>query len=455
MLPRRPTIGAALLGAIAGRRRADEAQRRRVPRRRHGAGAGARAPGRPAASARDRRGDRGRRGSAVRADAPRPDRPGHRALRVDRRPGILALGVPGLLAPQPAPAGEQLRRFATAFVLAGVATGAVIVLVIFALGRSRRRAVAGRRHRALATARHLLDRPCRRPRTICAGPSSGWRGGDRLGPPAAPSRAAAGARRRGARPHRRRGARWMALAQLGPFDLHSSRLTFPLAVRVARRRAAAIAPPPARSSWCRGSCWSPARRSQTLQAYPVAGAQVQFGGVLLAVTTGIVIADGVREVRDAVAAQASLPGRSPPPRRLAVVIGSPSRSSCGLGRDQRHTPGAGRCRSTARIACTFPCPSPGRSTPSCRTCGPVRHRHRVPRVRQPAPLERGPGAQRADAGRLDAAARRRAAAAGRGRRAARGTGLRRAQRGAAGVVGRFQDDPAATAACGTWTPSGR
>lgn len=232
--------------------------------------------------------------------------------------GLLAVGVTGLLAPQPV-AAPALRRFTVVFAVAGAATGAAIVLAIFALGSSPSElwhGVVTEPSKLRDVFSILLQTAPNHLRWAIAGLAAAvvW-GLLRRRPAPAAGLVAAGVIRVGIGV-----LAWMALAQLGPFDLFSSRLVFPLAF-------AWLAAAPPRSAPGRPELGIPrlvlaaSAAFETLQAYPVAGTQVQFGGVLLAVTSGIVIADGIREVRGAVTAKAPVPGLIAVAAGLAVAIG--------------------------------------------------------------------------------------------------------------------------------------
>ncbi len=227
--------------------------------------------------------------------------------------GILALGAAGILAPQPAATAPGLRRFAGAFVAGGIAAAAAIVLVIFVLGSSPADLWQGivtepsRLREVLSIRLQTFDNHLRVALAGLVG-AVAW-GLLRRRPASGAVLLAPGLVRIAVGV-----LGWMALAQLGPFDTLSSRLTFPLAF-------AWLAAVPPRSASGEPQYLLPrlilagCAAFETLQAYPVAGTQVQLGGVLLVLTTAIVVADGLREVREA------LPVRTPVPGLVALAAG--------------------------------------------------------------------------------------------------------------------------------------
>lgn len=226
---------------------------------------------------------------------------------------MLALGAAGLLAPQPLAAAATLRRLAVGFAAAAAVTATLIVAVIVVLGTSPADLWDGivtepSRLREVLTIRLLTYDNHLRLAVVGLVAAVVW-GLLRRRPLSgiallAPALARIGIGVLG----------WMALAQLGPFDTLSSRLTFPLAF-------AWLAAVPPRSGAGSRALLVPrlvlagSATFLTLQAYPVAGTQVQLGGLMLAVSTAVVVADGLREAR------AALPARDPLPEYVALAAG--------------------------------------------------------------------------------------------------------------------------------------
>jgi hypothetical protein len=227
----------------------------------------------------------------------------------------LALGAASVLAPQTGPGGALLRRLGVAFLGAGALAALVLLTAIVLLGSAPGAVWEG----VVADASRLRDvffiRPGTAPNHVLwalvgLATAIGWAGVRRRPGADRPQLVAAGAAARisiavlGL----------VALTAGGPFDTAASRLAFPLAFtwlvllppRMARAPRELVLP---------RTLLAACGVLQVLQIYPVAGTQVSFAGVLLAVPMAVVLADGLAEVRAVAPARAALPA-------LAVAAGT-------------------------------------------------------------------------------------------------------------------------------------